>query len=198
MGLRRKLLLLHILEQPEAHLFKRRDSSLLPGRAGSHVFHPDCPSEAPWSITQQAAMFSERPVNLLPPSVCLPECQPHFSSLVFPFCGLPLPRIEIIGLHSLRPGCQCGFWIEISSLVPCFPSDLPFRAPSSSSAGLPPRLWWVIIVTPASQYNDMTSMVHYLQWVSCLGALSIGYSSLLSCLSDLWIQPAPCDAHSDW
>lgn len=90
------LLELLISEPTGVHLYKRQDSSL-PGRWGSHAFlpgsHPWWQSEAPWSITQQAAMFSERAVNLLPPSARLPECQTHFSflvslSLVFPFPGL--------------------------------------------------------------------------------------------------------------
>lgn len=119
---------------------------------------------------------------------CLPSAWPWPSQ----DCGC----IEIIGLYSERPGCQCSFRIEILSLVPQVPSDLPFRAPSSASACLPLRLRPVTIMTPASQYNDMTSMVHYLQWVSWPGALCIDYSSLLCCLADLWVQPAQRGTHS--
>lgn len=139
---------------------------------------------------------------MLPPSARRPVCQTHFSFLAPPFLR-PSPSqdcwcIEIIGLHSVRPGCQCNFRIEILSLVPRFPSDLPFRALSSASARLPLGSRWVIIVTPASPYNDMTSIVHYLQWVSRPGALCIDYSSLLRCLGDLWIQPAQRGTHSKW
>lgn len=57
---------------------------------------PSSTVEGPCSITQQAAMFPERPVNLMPPSACLLECQTHFSFLESPFCGFPLPRTAAI------------------------------------------------------------------------------------------------------
>lgn len=95
---------------------------------------PDGPSEAPWSITHQAAVFSERAVNLLPPSASSPECQTHFSFRASPFSAPSQGCwcIEIIGPHSVRPGCQRGVWIEISSLVPRLPPDFPFAALSSA------------------------------------------------------------------
>lgn len=117
-------------------------------------------------------MFCERAVNLLPPSSCLPECQSHFSSSCVPL-SQDCMGIEIIGLHRVRAGCQCTFPTEISSLVPLFPSDLPFTAPSSTSAHFPPRLRWVVTMTPASHYNDTAFMVHYLQWASRSGASSV-------------------------
>lgn len=40
-------------------------------------------------------MFSERAVNLLPLSACLPECQTPFSFLVSPFCGFHFPRLLV-------------------------------------------------------------------------------------------------------
>ena len=158
---------------------------------------PNGPSEAPWSITQQAAMFCERAVNLLPPSARLAECQTHFSCLAFPF-SQDCWCIEIIGLHSIQERCQCTFGTEISSVVPPFASDLPVTAHSSAFAQFPTRSRWVIIMTPASQYNDTTPMVHYLQWVSWSGALCIDHSSLLHCLWDLWIKPVQHGSHSKW
>lgn len=105
--------------------------------------------------------------------------------------------IKIIGLHSVQPGCQCSFWIEISSLVPRFSSDLPFTAAPSASAHFPPRLRWVIIMTPASQYNGTASMIDYLQWVSWSGALSIDYSPC-SVVGDLCILSVRHGTHSKW
>lgn len=176
------------------------------GKVGSHAFQP---GSHPWwpiwgSMIHHTAgghvlwKGRELVTSLSPPA--------WMSNPFFFFC-VPFLRpspsqdgccIQIIGLHSVRPGCQCSFWIEISSLVPRFPSDLPFRAPSLPLSTSPPRSGWVIIMTLVSQYNDMTSMVHYLQWVSWPGALSIDHSSLLRCLGDLWIQPAQHGTHSKW
>ena len=204
-----KLLELPLSEPPGVHLVNRQDDSLLPG---GKVGFPCVPAWVPPPMAHlrlRDPSHSRRPCSLKGPWTCylpqprLPECQTHFS---FFFC-VPFLRpspsqdrccIQIIGLHSVRPGCQCSFWIEISSLVPRFPSDLPFRAPPLPLSTSPPRSRWVIIMTLASQYNDMTSMVHYLQWVSWPGALSIDHSSLLCCLGDLWIQPARHGTHSKW
>ncbi len=208
MGQVRKLLEILLSEPSGVHLCNCQDDSLLLGRLGSHAF---LPGSHPWwpfwgSMIHHTAgshVFwkgHELVTSLNPPAwMSNPfffSCVPFLRSSPFQDCWC----IEIIGLHSVRPGCQCSFWIEISSLVPNFTltSLSEVLPPPHASSRLPPRSWWVIIMTPASQYNDMTSMVHYLQWVSWPGALSIDYSSLLRCLGDLWIQPAQHGTHSKW
>lgn len=115
--------------------------------------------------------------------------KPHFS-----FCGafglenncstfsvtmLPLQR-----LHThINPGAMVSFWP-------------PFQ---TCPLHLSLRKWWrVIIMTPASHYNDTTSPVHYLQWVTRPEALSIDLSFSSSVVSELWIPPVQHGTHSKW
>lgn len=80
---------------------------------------PDDPSEAPWSITWQAVVSSERPVSFLPPPPPPPPsvCQTHFPpSLLLPWIFWCIknkkPRLvwrgEVAGVAA---------WIEIFPLT---------------------------------------------------------------------------------
>lgn len=113
------------------HLFCRRDDSLLLGRPGSHVLGE---SPAPrWPIWGSVIHHTagghvlwkghELVTSLGQPALCVKAIflfLPSSAPLPPPLRGPSLPRtrrcIEIIGLYSEWPGCQCGFRIEIFSL----------------------------------------------------------------------------------
>lgn len=143
------------------------DDSLLPSLRPT----PDGSSEAPWSITQRAAMFCERAVNLLPPSARPTECQTHFSFPVRPFFpGLLLYwnnwaafSATRLSVHLLNRDIKSGATV---SLWPSFHGS--FLRPL---AHLPARSRWVIIMTPAwpAQWHDIhgtLSTVCQLVWSS--------------------------------
>lgn len=104
---------------------------------------------------------SGRPCSLKGPWTCYlpwpasPVCQSHFSFLALlntPSSSFlqPLPYrtcrcIEIIGLYSEWPGCQCGFRIEIFSLGATSSLWPPFQA---SFLCLPPRPRPITALTP--------------------------------------------------
>lgn len=165
-----KLFELPLSEPPGVHLVNRQDDSLLPGgkwvpMRSSLGPTPDGPSEAPWSITQQAAMFSERAVNLLPPSARLPECQTHFSflcplSAFFPFPGSLLYSNNWAAFIPTRLPVQLlNRDIKSGATISLWP---PSQSPLSASVHLPSE------VTMGHHHDSSVSV----QWHDIHGTLS--------------------------
>lgn len=188
------------------NLCNHQDDSLLPGRLGSHALLPR--SHPWWAIwgsmihhTAGGHVFwkgHELVTSLsLPAWMSAPfffSCAPSLQSSPFQDCWI----VELIGVHSVRPGCRCIFWIEVSSVVPRFHSDLPLRAPSSASVRLPSEV-------VMGHHHDSSLSV---QWHDGHGTLStvgqLAWSSVCRlfflALLSLWSLDPACShgTHSKW